>query len=87
MSTQEVFIVTLSKHFGIQKKAFATFAEAWAYAADQLTTASGEVLHTSADECFTAHKSIEPCFTENWTVGQLAGDAQVGPTMIFRVEL
>jgi hypothetical protein len=60
MSTQEIFIVTFSKHFGIQKWAFATFADAWQFAAGALVGAEGAVFHSSAAECFDAKQAVEP---------------------------
>ena len=82
-----IFIVTFSKHFGIQKQAFSTFDAAWQFAADALVGGEGEVFHGSAAECFAAQWSVVPSCTNNWKVGQLQGDAHVGPTVIYQVEM
>lgn len=84
---KSVYMVTFSKHFGIQKKAYATFEEAWSATAKAVAEGNGVVYHPDAATCFSTDGGIQPSFTQNWKVGQLPGDALVGPAMVFKMEL
>jgi hypothetical protein len=90
--SQDLFIVTFSKHYGIHEQAFHTFADAWAFAAATLRNSDGLVLHADAQTCYESHMQVVPSLTkECWKVGQLMsmlmGDCHVGPTVIFKLKL
>ena len=84
----DLYIVTFSKHFGIHREAFKTFAEAWDFAAGIIRSVGGEISHPDAE---TAHKSAQPmvpALTQTWVIGKyvshpaLKNDGSVGPTVI-----
>lgn len=91
MDTPKIYILTLSKHYGVQKTAFRTFEQAWDFAAKAIRESGGELSADNADDCRKQNSPIQPSFTSNWIVGKIghAGlpGSDIGPTVIYELEL
>lgn len=89
----DVYIVNLSFDWGISTKAFRTFEDAWAAAAEALREQGLKVIHKSAAECFDAFAGNDPLLCDRWRVGyskelcSTCNSSAVGPAMIFKTEL
>lgn len=78
-------MITMSKHFGIQKEVYDSFEKAWKHVKSVVEVDA--LFHATAQDAFNTAKKETLAFTNHWIVGRIANqDAHVGPIMVYEIE-